>query len=191
MKKIEPKIILIGGTAGVGKTSLANKLCCYLDIDHRIGTGFIREIAKVFLSRYEYPILHSYTFDAYKYTKSKNIVDGFIEQVKLLKKPIEFCIKRAYNEGTSLIIEGNHIVPGIIDSSLATNFIILQSNENHYNMLNSIIHKNRVVSISQYQKVKIIEDFILKSAMKNNIPILKIENDLESTVKAVIKNICG
>lgn len=42
-----PLVILIGGAAGTGKTSLAKKLCAELNIAHRLGSGFIREIAKV------------------------------------------------------------------------------------------------------------------------------------------------
>ena len=41
------KIILIGGVAGTGKTSIARKICNDYNIDHRLGTGFIREIVKI------------------------------------------------------------------------------------------------------------------------------------------------
>ena len=40
------KIILIGGTAGTGKSTIARAIATKANINHVIGTGFIREILK-------------------------------------------------------------------------------------------------------------------------------------------------
>jgi 2-phosphoglycerate kinase len=40
-------VILIGGAPGTGKTSLASRPLGALDLDHRIGTGFVRAIVAV------------------------------------------------------------------------------------------------------------------------------------------------
>ena len=39
-------VILIGGSTGVGKTTLSKKLSELYDFEHRIGTGFIREVLR-------------------------------------------------------------------------------------------------------------------------------------------------
>ena len=60
--KMDPLIILIGGAAGTGKTSTAKSLCNQLDIAHRLGSGFIREIAKSFVPKNEQPFLYNFSF---------------------------------------------------------------------------------------------------------------------------------
>ncbi len=47
----EKPVIMIGGANGVGKTTFANRLLGDLDIDHKIGTGFLRAIIKSETSR--------------------------------------------------------------------------------------------------------------------------------------------
>lgn len=51
MKKYKNKIILIGGAAGVGKSTLSKKLMTKEKIVHKIGTGFVREMAKSFIQK--------------------------------------------------------------------------------------------------------------------------------------------
>jgi len=43
---MQKPIILIGGTAGTGKSTLARELSSRLKIDHRLGTGFMREVLR-------------------------------------------------------------------------------------------------------------------------------------------------
>ena len=92
-----PIIILIGGAAGVSKTSLAKLLCSKLDIAHRLGSGFIREIAKSFISPEENLFLYNYSFRPHiDITPFENL----LKQSEVIKDAMERCMKRAYNEGT-------------------------------------------------------------------------------------------
>ena len=54
------KIILVGGTSGVGKSSLSIQMCKEFDIPHKISTGFIREIVRNITGNKK---LGFYTFD--------------------------------------------------------------------------------------------------------------------------------
>ena len=46
-------IILIGGASGTGKSTISKELSERLNIIHRIGTGFIREIVRQFIDKYK------------------------------------------------------------------------------------------------------------------------------------------
>lgn len=98
-------IILIGSSAGVGKTTLARQLCHELGINHRLSTGFIREILRDQISPEQCPLLFEYTF------KASKPVDTLVRQAEILERPLRVCIERARYEGTSLILEGNLSLP--------------------------------------------------------------------------------
>lgn len=107
-------IILIGGTSGTGKTTLARKLCSSLDIDHRLGSGFIREIVKTHSS---YSHLNTFTF------RSDDPVKSLVAQAITLQPFVLACIERARNEGTSLIIEGTHLIPDLYSQDIYDVFL--------------------------------------------------------------------
>ncbi len=74
-------LILIGGTAGTGKTSLARKVSSRFSIDHRLGTGFVREIVKSQTNEKEEPSLYTFTF------QTTDPVQNLIKQSQRLYKP--------------------------------------------------------------------------------------------------------
>src|SRR5215471_1547226 len=112
-------IVLIGGTAGTGKSTLARELAWEMRFDHRLGTGFLREVAKSYHSVETAPDLYSLTFRAEK------PIEHLIAQARLLKPAIEACIARARNEGTSLVIEGNHLIPAMYRDAPVDLYVVL------------------------------------------------------------------
>ena len=48
---MDSRIILIGGASGCAKTSTSKDISFDLNITHRIGSGFVREMAKNFQKR--------------------------------------------------------------------------------------------------------------------------------------------
>ena len=112
------KIILIGGASGTGKTTVATELCRKLGITHRITTGLIREIVK---SSTGNKVLDSHTFSSI----DKPPFVHLQEQSNLMKDAINACINRSSKEGTSLIIEGDHLIPGFIDNKNVTSTFLL------------------------------------------------------------------
>jgi len=173
-------IILIGGTAGTGKSTLARKLANELNISHRIGTGFIREILRSVTNKNKSPSLFSYTF------RSRNPVLNIINQAKILKPAIIRCIKRAREEGTSLIIEGNHLIPQLYKNEDFDLMFVISSDEKLEQQLKGKTHSERVISNQDLINIKKINNFILSDAESTNIPII-INKTIELSIKKVIK----
>lgn len=167
----EPLIILIGGAAGTGKTTLANELCSKLSIPHRLGSGFIREIAKNFISKENSPSLYSYSF---KPKKDMTPFDNLYKQSEVIKGSIDLCIKRAYREGTSIVIEGVNIIPGLISSELVILFIILTINDpiKHRKMICGETHFKRKISESDFNNIRKIQEKFKDIASKHNVPTI-------------------
>ena len=116
-----PLVVLIGGATGVGKSTIATQLAARLGIVRVVATDAIREVMRALFSRELMPTLYASSFEADRALReaptreSERVVVGFREQTAAVSVGIEAMLDRAAMEGTSLIIEGAHIVPGFVD----------------------------------------------------------------------------
>jgi 2-phosphoglycerate kinase len=115
-----PVILLLGGTAGAGKTSLALEVARRLGIRRVVSTDAIRQVMRIMLSRELVPAVHASSYDAYKVlahgTKADDpVVEGFRSQAQIVSVGVRAMMDRAIAENASVIIDGVSIVPGLID----------------------------------------------------------------------------
>jgi 2-phosphoglycerate kinase len=116
-----PLVVLIGGATGVGKSTIATQLAARLGIVRVVATDAIREVMRALFSRELMPTLYASSFEADGALRepptreSERVVVGFREQTAAVSVGIEAMIDRAAMEGTNLIVEGAHIVPGFVD----------------------------------------------------------------------------
>jgi 2-phosphoglycerate kinase len=116
-----PLVILIGGATGVGKSTIATQLAARLGIVRVVATDAIREVMRSMLSPKLMPTLHTSSFhadEALLEPPSKAVdalIVGFREQTAAVSVGIDALIERAATEGTSIVIEGAHVVPGFFD----------------------------------------------------------------------------
>ncbi len=119
-------IFLIGGTPGSGKSSNANTLANRLEIVHTQSTDMLREIMRTLIARRLMPVLHQSSFNAWKGfpEQSSNeaevpdslLIQGYRSQADLLSLAIEAVIMRATRERVSLILEGVHLHPVLMEN---------------------------------------------------------------------------
>lgn len=173
-RTMKKPVILIGGTAGTGKSTLARELSSRLGLDHRLGTGFIREVAKAFNSPESVPELYSFTF------RSARPVENLIAQARLLKPAIDACIARALNEGTSLVIEGNHLIPELYAGAAVDLYVVLAAPEpaHHRTRLNGLSHAKRRLGEDDVANVRRIGDYLRDEATRRRIPYILYEDNL-------------
>lgn len=122
----KPLIILIGGSSGVGTSSMAFELANRLRLKNIISTDMIREVMRKIVSKDLSPVIHKSSYDAYESIripslKMDKIVEGFITHADVVNVGIEAIIERSIKEGISIIIEGVHVVPGFISKDLMEN----------------------------------------------------------------------
>lgn len=124
-----PIIVLIGGTTGVGKSTIATAIAHRLGITHVVATDSLREVMRAVLSKDLVPSLHESSFMAWKAVnrsiEKDPLINGFVEQVKIVSVGIRAVVDRAIREGQNVVIEGVHVVPGFVNSSICERAFIV------------------------------------------------------------------
>jgi len=120
-----PLLLLIGGAAGCGKSTIATAIASRLEIVRTQSTDMLREVMRVMVPERLLPVLHRSSFDAWrvlprgeagsKVTKDL-LTDGFRAQADLISVACEAVVQRAIRERVSLILEGVHVQPSLVES---------------------------------------------------------------------------
>jgi 2-phosphoglycerate kinase len=121
-----PLIFLIGGTAGCGKSTIATMLANRLDIVRTQSTDMLREVMRIMMPQQLVPVLHTSSFTAWtampgrpetsgNVVSDTTLVNGYRSQADLLAVAIEAVVQRALRERVSLVIEGVHIHPAVVE----------------------------------------------------------------------------
>jgi len=114
----KPLVILIGGTSGIGKSSIAAALTRRLGIERVIGTDEIREVMRYTLPEDLLPALHKSSFEAGETLAGpdikENVLVGFTRQASIVNSGVRAYIKRTEKEGLKAIFDGVHLVPGML-----------------------------------------------------------------------------
>ncbi len=116
-----PVIVLLGGTAGVGKTSLALGVAHRLGIDRVLSTDSIRQIMRIMLSCDLAPAIHASSYEAHQLLapgalgRGDPVLEGFHAQAATVSVGVRAMMDRAVAENASLVLDGVSLVPGVIE----------------------------------------------------------------------------
>lgn len=114
-----PLVVMIGGAAGVGKSTLATQLAHRLGITRVIATDVIRQVLRAFFTHEAMPTVHPSAFEL--------DLDGFREQADHVATAVAAIVERACREGTPVVVEGVHAVPGAIGDGLRARCVAVET----------------------------------------------------------------
>jgi 2-phosphoglycerate kinase len=115
-----PLVVLIGGTTGVGKSTLATMLAARLGITRVIASDVIRQVLRAFFTHEAMPSVHSSAFDA-------GGIEGYEDQAERVATGIAAIVERAANEGNPVVVEGVHVVPGALAPLLRERCVLAEA----------------------------------------------------------------
>ncbi len=193
-------VLMIGGSTGVGKSTIAQELGYRLDIPNLIGTDTIRELMRHMISKDLLPSLHMSTFEAWKpllgNIGSDKVIQGYDRQVSYVSVGMKAMISRAKTEGTNMIINGIHVLPGYkftkTDDQIVLEYVLKLTDKED--------HKERFITRASGSKrpakryiknmdiVEKIQDFIIDKAKENNVKVIENRN-LEQTIDIILEDI--
>ena len=114
-----PLVLLLSGTTGVGKSTLATMAAHRLGITRVIATDVIRQVLRASFSRDFMPSVHSSAFEV--------DMAGYAEQAEAVVTGVAAIVERACDEGTPVVIEGVHVSPGILSKEVADRCLVVEA----------------------------------------------------------------
>ena len=200
----KPLVILIGGATGVGKSTIATMLATRLGIVRIVSTDAIREVMRAFFSEELMPAIHRSSFDVGEALRQPlppsvdPVTAGFREQTVSVTVGVKALVDRAVTEGTHLIIEGAHIVPGFIDpvlykkNAFLVPLVITVKDEglhrSHFYIRELDTQGSRPFEryVANFESIRRIQDYIIGLAESRGIKTVDSIN-LDATMVEVIE----
>ena len=114
-----PLVLLLAGTTGVGKSTLATMAAHRLGVTRVIATDVIRQVLRASFARDFMPSVHSSAFEV--------DMAGYAEQAEAVGTGVAAIVERACDEGTPVVIEGVHVSPGMLSEDLAGRCLVVEA----------------------------------------------------------------
>jgi 2-phosphoglycerate kinase len=183
-----PVIILVGGATGTGKSTVATEVAHRLGITRVTSTDFVRQTMRAFFSREFMPSIHYSSFEAGQGLPEEEqetgdpTLLGFLEQTRNVLVGVNASIERALEEGWSMVLEGIHLVPGMlprIEGALVIECILHIANEenhrSHFLIRDIVSDERRAGSkyLDHLAEIRRIQTYIGERARKTGVAIVE------------------
>jgi 2-phosphoglycerate kinase len=195
-----PIIVLIGGSTGTGKSTLAAEVAHRLGITRVASTDFIRQTMRAFFSKEFMPTIHYSSFEAGEgvdgdVTGDPTIV-GFVDQCRHVCVGVEAAMERALAEGWSMVLEGVHLVPGILPAELAGALVVHvvveiadpDVHRVHFHVRDVTTGGIRAMDkyLARIDDIRRIQTYVVGRARRESVPVVENAN-VDRTVDEVIE----
>ena len=197
-----PLILLVGGATGTGKSTVATDVAYRLGITRVTSTDFVRQTMRAFFSREFMPAIHHSSFEAGRATTGDDdegnqaVIDGFMEQTREVLVGVRAAIDRALEEGWSMVLEGVHLVPGMLPKEIEGALVVecvLAIDDAEAHASHFWIRDTDSDGVRPYEKyldcfddIRLIQTYILGRARKHGVPVIENGN-IEAAIGQVME----
>jgi 2-phosphoglycerate kinase len=196
-----PILLLVGGATGTGKSSVATDVAYRLGITRVTSTDFVRQTMRAFFSREFMPAIHYSSFEAGRAMVEEDtdvdraVVDGFLEQTRDVLVGVTAAIDRALQEGWSMVLEGVHLVPGMlppIENALVVQCVLAindaDAHASHFWIRDTDSEGTRPYEkyLEAFDDIRLVQEYILGRAQRHGVQV--VENaDIEGAIVEVME----
>jgi 2-phosphoglycerate kinase len=196
-----PIIVFIGGATGTGKSTVATEVAYRLGITRVTSTDFVRQTMRAFFSPDFMPSIHHSSFDAGTplHSAEREEVDpllhGFLDQTRHVLVGVKASIDRALEEGWSMVLEGVHLVPGMlppIENALVVQcVVVIESEDTHASHfwirdLASDGMRRLDKYLDRLSDIRYLQDYIVERAEREGVPVID-NRQREQAIRAVME----
>jgi 2-phosphoglycerate kinase len=196
-----PIIVLIGGATGSGKSTVATEVAYRLGITRVTSTDFVRQTLRAFFSPEFMPSIHFSSFEAGSALSSAEeeevdpLLHGFLDQTRNVLVGVNAAIERSLAEGWSTVLEGVHLVPGMLapisDALVVQCVLAIESEEAHAgNFWIRDLSSNGMRPLDRYLErlsdIRYLQDYIVERAEREGVPVINM-NEREGATAAVME----
>jgi 2-phosphoglycerate kinase len=192
-----PIVVLIGGGTGSGKSSVATEVAHRLGITRVQSTDVIRHTMRAFFSEQFMPSIHYSSFEAgraHHEDEPNPVLSGFLEQTRNVLVGMGAVIERALSERWSIVLEGVHLVPGMlppIEGALTVHCVLHieepDAHAAHFWIRDTTSGGMRPVQryLDALPDIRLIQSTIVDRARRHGVPVIENRN-IEWTITEVM-----
>jgi len=197
-----PVIVLLGGATGTGKSTVATELAYRLGITRVTSTDFIRQTMRAFFSRDFMPSIHFSSFEAGEALREPEEADdpaiaGFLDQSRHVLAGAHASLDRALEEGWSMVLEGVHLVPGLIGLPAAAEQAVVARcileiedpavHETHFYVRDASSEGVRPVAryLDRFEEIRRIQGELVTRARREGVAVIESANVDEAVMHAL------
>ena len=190
-----PIILLIGGATGTGKSTVATEVAYRLGITRVSSTDFVRQTMRAFLTRRFMPSIHRSSFDLPEEDELRDVLGAFVEQTQNVLIGVRAVIDRALQEGWSLVLEGVHLVPGMlpkVEGALVVHCVLAIEDEEthaaHFWVRDASSEGLRPVQkyLDALPDIRLVQEFVVEQARRAGVPVVE-NSSIELSIATVME----
>jgi 2-phosphoglycerate kinase len=198
----EPLLLLIGGATGTGKSTIATEAAHRLGITRVTSTDFIRQTMRAFFSEEFMPSVHYSSFEArLALTRAEEeesgdaAILGFLDQTRNVIVGVQAALERAATERWSMVLEGVHLVPGMVVTDVPHAFVvqcvIAIEDENlhrsHFWVRDYATEGLRPLEkyLDSLPQIREIQDYLVERARRHDVPVI-VNDSFDSAIADVM-----
>jgi 2-phosphoglycerate kinase len=198
-----PIVVLIGGATGSGKSRVATEVAHRLGVTRVTSTDFIRQTMRAFFSAEFMPSIHYSSFEAGHSLAGDwpdRLVGGFLDQTRNVLVGVRAALDRALHEGLSMVIEGVHLVPGMLPTELERTVLVQcvlaiddeDEHARHFWIRDATSEGTRPLEkyLESFGDIRRLQGFIVDRARDVGVPVIENAN-LERAIAEVMALVHG
>jgi 2-phosphoglycerate kinase len=209
-----PVIVLLGGVSGTGKSFLAAEIAYRLGIARVVSTDSIREVMRAMVSPALLPTLHASTFSAWEALlppgvprparpSREALLAGFRDQVQQVNVGLGAVVARSVQEGSSLVLEGVHLVPGYLRADAFAGALVIpmlvtlpdpEEHRRHFQSRDLETAASRPLHryMQYFGEIRAMQDELEALARQEDVPLLDgltLDESADQAVDVVLRRV--
>ncbi len=191
-----PLVIAIGGTSGVGKSTVSQSAAQVLGIDRVLSTDLVRAVLRGTLHPDLIPALSESSFSAQRMLRSNlegdPLLVAFEQQSSIVLEASLALARRAIKEGLQLVINGVHIVPGLVDVppewplvSCVLTVPDIDEHERRFTARFATSGRDPAHNLSRLQAIRDLDAYIVQHCRRRGVPVIE-SRGTDQTVSDVV-----
>lgn len=170
-----PVVILVGGATGTGKSTVATEIAYRLGITRVTSTDFIRQTMRAFFSPELFPAIHHSSFEG------EPLIRSFEEQARNVLVGVRASVERALQEGWSMVLEGVHLVPGLVPAiegeALVASCVLKIEDETahaqHFFARENGGERPMAKYLDRFDEIRRLQDFVVGRAEREGVAVVE------------------
>ena len=198
----EPLFLLVGGATGTGKSTIATEVAHRLGITRVTSTDFVRQTMRAFFSEEFMPSVHYSSFEArLALTRAEEeesgdaAILGFLDQTRNVLVGVNAALERAATERWSTVLEGVHLVPGMVSTDYPCAFVVQcviaiedeSVHRSHFWVRDHATEGLRPLEkyLDALPQIREIQDYLIERARRHDVPVI-VNGSLDQAIAEVL-----